>query len=73
MVATSNRQKKTLAIQNISKQRRIQNNDIKRNLSTTLKMALGNELSCQRFKGAVIGFEDSIERGWDVNGDDDGG
>lgn len=38
-----------------------------------MKMALGNELSSLRLTGAVTGFEGSIERGWDVNGDDDGG
>jgi hypothetical protein len=38
-----------------------------------MKMALGNELSSLRLTGAVMGFEGSIVRGWDVNGDDDGG
>lgn len=38
-----------------------------------MRLALGNELSSQRFQGALIGLEDSIERGWDVSGDDDGG
>jgi|AntRauTorckE5430_2_1112549.scaffolds.fasta_scaffold56561_1 hypothetical protein len=56
---------------NQTRRRTIQ--ETKRNISSTARLAVANELSSLRLSGAISGFEDSIIRGWDILGDDDGG
>ena len=47
--------------------------EMKRNISSTTRLAVANELSSLRLNGTINGFEDSMVRGWDILGDDDGG
>ena len=39
----------------------------------SLRLAIGNEISCTRLLSAINGCEESIVRGWDFGADDDGG
>mmetsp|Transcript_10459 Transcript_10459/g.15842 ORF Transcript_10459/g.15842 Transcript_10459/m.15842 type:complete len:84 (+) Transcript_10459:119-370(+) len=49
-------------------QRRVQ-----KDASASLRLAIGNEISCTRLLSAIKGCEESIVRGWDFGVDDDGG
>ena len=52
--------------------RRIQSATV-RNISSTTRLAVANELASLRLNGAIKGFEESTVRGWDLMADDDGG
>jgi len=55
----------------MSAKQRIQQ-ETKRNISATFRLAVANEVSSLRLLSVVNGFEEGMVRGWDFE-DDDGG
>lgn len=58
--------------QSMQTRRRIHSATV-RNISSTTRLAVANELASLRLNGAIKGFEESTVRGWDLMADDDGG
>ncbi len=45
---------------------------VQKDSTASLRLAIGNEISCTCLLSAIKGCEESIGRGWDFGADDDG-
>mmetsp|Transcript_9128 Transcript_9128/g.13815 ORF Transcript_9128/g.13815 Transcript_9128/m.13815 type:complete len:84 (-) Transcript_9128:338-589(-) len=61
-----------LSGQSMQTRRRIHSATV-RNISSTTRLAVANELASLRLNSAIKGCEESTVRGWDLMADDDGG
>ncbi len=53
--------------------RRTVRRQMQKNISSTTRLAIANEISSFRLMNVVSGFEEGMVRGWDLCADDDGG